>query len=508
MSTRLIKNAGFSTAGYAVNMVVSILFVPAYIYFLGIDGYGIYSFLLLIFSWITILQAGIDPAVIRMAAKYVAEDKHIKINSLITISLVFQMVIASLIGIVLFVSSEYLVSFIVKDEIGFIDETRLALSFAAINVVLLMSKNIYVSLFKGLQRYDISSIYESFFNLLASVVALFLLWLGYGISGMIFARLALNILSIIVLHKLVKRIMPSFQLGFNITKELIMEIYNYASWIVVGRVNRLALNALPPIIIGMHIGPSGIAYFSIASKIVTALNNLLASSINVIFPFVSELKTLNETTRIKSLYLDSDRLLSLISTPLYCFGAIYSWDLLYVWLGHDIADNCWMLMALFFVGYYLTSSTMIPCTFALGMGNSRILAINGFVQTLIVVLFLPLLMRTFELPGAGLNLILFETASIVTGIIITTKIIKASAFKFWVSGRLQLLLATTCIFLAFIPIKNSFSHVVLTRVEAAIFLCCVLFVGLAFYGVLIKSSNLIDRETKRRIVQIFKRVKQ
>ena len=75
-------------------MAVSLLFVPAYIYFLGIDGFGIYSFLTLIFGWVTILQAGIDPAVIRMTAKYAAENKYANINSLITASFGFQIVIA------------------------------------------------------------------------------------------------------------------------------------------------------------------------------------------------------------------------------------------------------------------------------------------------------------------------------------------------------------------------------------------------------------------------------
>lgn len=505
MPKKLLKNASFSAAGQVVNIVVNILFVPAYIHFLGIEGFGIYSFLLLFFGWVIILQAGIDPAVTKMTAKFVAENNHANINSLITASMIFQIIIASVIGGIFVLSSDFLASFIVKDKTDFLDQTRVALYYAGLNIVVLMCRNVYTALFMGLQRYDISSTYDALFNLLASLFALLALWLGYGIVGMILVRLIVNTLSVVVLHYAVKNLVSSFRHSLSISKELFKEIHSYASWIVVGRINRLTVNALPPILIGMHIGPSGIAYFNIASRLVLALNNLLASSINVIFPFVSELEALKETGRIKSAYLGVNRILSLISAPLYCFGIIYSWDLLYLWLGPDIANNCWMLMTIFFIGYYLSSATMIPSTFALGMGYLKILAINGFAQTLIVILTLPFLLNTFGIIGAGLNLILFESASIITGIIITTKFIKVSNFTFWVRDRLLMLLVNAAIFSAFIPLKFFFSQGEWTRVEMATYLGCVLIVSTSVYWFIIKNTNLIDQDTKNRIVGVFKK---
>lgn len=503
MPRKILKNASFSTAGQAVNMAVSILFVPVYIHFLGINGYGIYSFLLLFFSWVTILQAGVDPAVTRMTAKYVAEKSYININPLLAASLMFQIITASLIGGVFILSSDFLATFIIKEETAFLDETRIALHYAGINIVILMCRNVYIALFMGLQRYDISSFYDAFFNLLASLLAVLALWIGYGIVGMIVVRLIVNILSIAVLHYVAKKMVSSFRLSLRISKELLKEIYNYASWIVAGRINRLAVSALPPIFIGMYIGPSGIAYYNISSRIVLTLNNLLASSISVIFPFVSELKTLKETGRIRSAYLRMNRFLSLISTPLYCFGVIYSWDLLYLWLGPEIANNCWLLMGIFFIGYYLSSATMVPSTFALGIGNVKILAFTGFAQTIIIVLTLPFLLKTFGIAGAGLNLILFESASIVMVIIITTKIIKASSFTYWVRDRLLMLLVSTVIFSVFIPLKGFLSHELMTRVETAAYLGCVFLLGITIYGLIIKSSNLIDQDTKQRILNML-----
>jgi len=505
MPKRLLKNASYSAAGQVVNMAVSILFVPAYIYFLGIEGYGIYSFFLMLFGWITMIQAGIDPAVIRMTAKYAAMSDQPKINALVTASIIFQISVASLIGVVFFLSSDYLASFIVKNEISFLHETKVALYYAGANIVILMWRNVYVAFFMGLQRYDISSVYDALFNLVASLLAIVAVWFGFGIVGMIATRLVINILSIVVLHNVAKKVEPSFGFSLTISKELLKEIYDYASWIVAGRMNRLAINALPPILINTYVGPSGIAYFNIATRIVMALNNLLSSATNVIFPFVSELVTLQDAERTRSAYLSANRLLSLVSAPLYCFGVIYSWDLLYFWLGSDVADNAWLLMGIFFVGYYLTSASMVPSNFALGMGNVKLLAFTGFIQTAIIVVTLPLLLKTFGIEGAGLNLILFEFASIVMGIIITTKIIGASNFTFWIRDRLLMLLISSGIFSMFIPLKNIFPQGVITRVEMAVYLGCVFLLGMAIYVVILMKTNLVDHETKSRLVKIVKK---
>jgi len=506
VTKRILKNASFSAASQFANVAISIVFVPAYIYFLKIEGYGIYSFLMLFFGWITILQAGVDPAVIRMTAKYVAEKKHININPLITASLMFQVIIAGSIGLLVFVFADYLASFIVKNETNFLNETRIALYYAAINIVVLMCKNVYLSFYKGLQRYDVSSVYESIFNLLASLIGLLSLWLGYGIVGMIVVRLILNLLSIALLHFMARKIVSTFRLGLNISMGLLKEIYDYASWIVVGRINRLALNALPPIMIGMYIGPSGIAFFNIATKITLSLTNLLASSISVIFPFVSELKALKNAEKINLFYMESNRILSIISCPLYCFGAIYSWDILYIWLGADVANNCWALMALFFVGYYLSSSSMIPSNFALGIGNSKILAFTSITQTIIVVIFLPYLLNNYGIAGAGINLIVFEMASILTGIIITVKYIKASAITFWLRDRIIVLLINIGIFSMLSLCKAFIINVPLTRTGIIIYLGCVFFTGLSLNYFIIKYSNLVQKSTKNRLARLAQKI--
>jgi O-antigen/teichoic acid export membrane protein len=427
---------------------------------------------------------------------------------LITASLGFQVVIASLLALAIYLAVDNLALFVVKDATSFSDDAREAIYYSALNIVILMYRNVYISLFMGLQRYGVSSVYESLYQITASLASLAFLWLGHGITGMIVARLMLNLASLPVLHFIAKRLVPSFRLAFDISRELLREIYDFASWLVAGRINRLALNALPPILINTYIGPSGIAYFNIASRIVSALNNLLASATTVIFPFVSELKALEEPGRIRSLYLGANRVLSLISAPLYAFGAIYSWDILYVWLGTDIANNCSMLMTLFFVGYYLSSATMVPSSFALGMGKTKILAVTGFAQTILMLLFLPSFINAFGILGMGFNLVMFEAASVVMVVVITTRIIGASSFVFWVRDRLLILSITTLIFLVFTPLKDNLWEASWSRMGTSAYLACVFLIGLSLYGLLILQSRLVDQATKDRLLKLFQENKQ
>lgn len=484
-------------------MIVSFVFVPVYIHFLGVVGYGVYSFLMMFFGWITILHAGMDPAVTKMTAQYVAESNTSRINPLIAAALIFQFCVASIIAGAVMVAGHSLAAFVVKNQVAFLNETRIAVYYAGANIVALMCRNIYIALFMGLQRYDVSGSCDSVSNFLGSIFSLFVLWLGYGIVGMIIVRLIINVLAIGVLHRIARRLVPTFRLTLDISKQLVKEIYGYASWVVTGRINRLVVNALPPILIGKYIGPAGIAYFNISSRLALTVNNLLSSAIIVLFPFVSELKALTATEKIKSAYLGANRILSLVSAPIYCFGAIFSWGLLYLWLGPKIADNCWELTGLFFIGYYLSSCTMVPSSFALGLGAVRIIAINATIQTILIIIVLPWFLKMFGILGAGLNLILFEVPSIVMVTIITKRIINASSLKYWIKDRLLILFVSAIIFAVFIPIKRVLWPAVLTRTEMAAYLSVVFMLGMLSYGFVVRRSSLIDQDTKARIAKLF-----
>ena len=126
------------------------------------------------------------------------------------------------------------------------------------------------------------------------------------------------------------------------------------------------------------------------------------------------------------------------------------------------------------------------------------------LMILIVIITLPFLLKALGIIGAGLNLILFESVSIATGIIITTKIIKASSFTFWVRDRLLMLFVSAAIFSAFIPFRGLLTQGPWGRASMAAYLCSVFLIGTSLYVLVMKNSNFIDQDTKNRIANLFK----
>jgi len=444
--TNLLKNASYNTFAQIVTIILSFLFVPLYISRLTLSGYGIYCFITQFLGWIIILQMGIEPAVIHLTAKYYARKQSDDLNRLISMALIVQFVMSILVAVIIWLGRGAIVSFIIKDKIEFMHEGTAALNWAAANVVVLMLNSVFVGMLKGLQRYDISSMVDIGFNLAVTLFTAFVVWIGFGIASMLWVRCAINLVFFSILLMIIKR-NNLFSFDNRLSLALLKEMFDFGSWIVAGRLNRLAINALPQLLIGKFVGPSGIAYFNIATKIVLAINNLLSSAVNVLFPFVSELFSLKDIRSISSNYLKANKYLSLISAPIYCFLAIFSYNILSAWLGNETALNTYMLMILMTIGYYLTSSTMVPTNFALGMGKSKIIAINSLVQILIIIITLPILLRIFGINGSGINLIIFECSSVIIGIIITSNYIHASNFKFWIKDRIVHLIIGTIAFL-------------------------------------------------------------
>ena len=486
-----------------MNIAVGVLFVPLYLYFLGVEGYGVYSLVIMLFGWLTLLQAGVEPAVTKLIAQYHAENKINKINSLVTLGFIVQFILAGLIGVLIYLNIDYLARFFVKDEIDLLEDTKIALALGAINIVALMCRNVYVAFLKGMQRYDISSVFESVFGITASVLALVFLWMGYGITGIVLGRLILNLLSLFILRGLSRKILSSLHFTTEISKEIFIEIMHYGSWVVVGRLNRLAVNALPPILITQYLGPAGVAYYKIATTVVMAINNLLSSAINVVFPQVSHLKALDKTEEIKSLYSKANAILSYISAPMYFFCFIFSWQIIYIWLGVDMADNLFQLIPIFFIGYYLSSASMVPSIFSLGLGNAKLLAYAGTVQTLVVLLTLPTLLKQFDIVGAGYNLILFELVSVVSSGIITAKYIKSSIIRYWINERLMHLLVIGLIYSSMFLMLDFLGLLNLDRVYTGLVLIFTFTVGLVLYVFLSIKFKLDGYETILKLADRF-----
>lgn len=499
----LFKNASFSVISQFVNIAIGVLFVPLYLYYLGIEGFGVYSLIIMLFGWLTILQAGVDPAITKLIAQYFAENQFKKINSLITLGFIIQFIMAGLIGILIYLNVDVVAKFLVKDAIHLLEETKIALTIGAVNIVVLMCKNVYVAFFKGMQRYDLTSIFSSTFSITASVLSLIFLWLGYGLIGIISARLILNVLSLVVLGHFSKRILSSLRFTSDISKGVLIEIIHFGSWVIVSRLNRLAVNALPPILINQYLGPTGVTYYKIAITVVMAINNLLSSVVNVVFPHVSELMALKNTEKIKTLYSKANSILSYISAPMYCFCIIFSWQIIYMWLGEEMANAMGNLMPIFLVGYYLSSASMLPSVFSLGLGKTKILAVSGTLQTIVVFLALPVLLREFDILGAGFNLIAFEAVSIISGAIITIKYVNGSVFKYWVNERMTHIIVICFIYLQLYFILTQLSLLDLDRIYMVFVLFSAFIAGLSAYIFVSLKIKLAGYETVLKLTNEY-----
>ena len=498
----LLKNASFNTLGQVVSLILGFLVVPFYISYLSIAGYGVYCFINSFLQWITILQMGLEPTVISLTAKYFAQKQYDEINNMVTMASIFQVVVGVLLACIIWSCSDLILNIILKNRTDYLIEGRTALHWASINIIFIMCTNIYFAALNGLQRYDISSTMIMLTNLCSTVTAVLFVWQGDGIVGIIKARFIFSLFFLLLSMVLLRKTLKCFRFDFRFKRSLLKEIVKFGSWIVVGRINRLGINMLPPLLIGNIIGPTGIAYYNIAQKIIVTLNNFLSSAVTVIFPMVSQLNSLKKNNKIQSIYLTANKYLSLFSVPLYCFVGLFSWTILNIWVGKEIADSCWLLTSIMSIGYYLSSSTMIPSSFALGLGNSRVLAINGFIQLIVIILTLPVLVKKFGIIGAGINLVLFETVSFGTGIYITTKLVNVSAVQFWLKDRCFHYLLGLMTFS--LPILlNKWSPVNTAGLYGLFHLGLYFMIGFTVYGISALGLGVIEPEVKLHMKKVF-----
>jgi O-antigen/teichoic acid export membrane protein len=147
---------------------------------------------------------------------------------------------------------------------------------------------------------------SSLLNFLLTVV--FLLFLGQGIPGLVYARL-ISVTLACAFVCLISPIEWRLEFDFGMLKELLvfgfpLQINDILSFIYL-RIDTLMIGAL--------LGPAEIAYYEIARKIPENLLGLYEAFRSVFFPFISKLFALGEHKKATQMLNHSMRLLSFVS---------------------------------------------------------------------------------------------------------------------------------------------------------------------------------------------------
>jgi O-antigen/teichoic acid export membrane protein len=218
----------------------------------------------------------------------------------------------------------------------------------------------------------------------------------------------------LILYTLVlKKQLPDYRFSLHYDKEFLPILSKFSGYMFISKISNIFSQYVVRFVVGFFLGPSAVTYYVLPAKLLNAVGGVLSGAFGVLFPFASELAANQDPVRIRRIYVDSSRLFAALAIPLLLFLALFSHQILEVWLGTDLADKGSTLLTLLALSGLVGSLTTVPNMIVMGLGHSKVIGLFSVLTVVVYIVSLPILTRNVGLTGTGYAMILATIPGIV-----------------------------------------------------------------------------------------------
>ena len=367
---RVAKNTVFNLLGEGLPSIVAVVSLPFLIHWLGEERFGLFMLIWAIRGYLQFLSLRLGFALMKFAAEAIHRKEESRLSCLTWTTVILLAILGSIGGVTLGMFALFGFTQVFQIPTQLWREARVTLLLAALSVPITITTTGFRALLAAGQRFDLINIVNGTSGCLRYLVSLLLARMGFHLLPIVLTLLLLDALRLIVYSMLCFRVYPpirSFTLDFQSAKPLLW----FGGWLSVSQVVGMAITYLDRFIIGLLLPISYVGYYAIPVEIINRLQ-ILSSSLNrAIFPAFS---ALGNTERSLQLYARAMKFMFLIATPIALILALFSKDLLTLYIGEETAlKSAPVLQVLAFI-FLLISLRSITVNFIIAFGYPNSIA--------------------------------------------------------------------------------------------------------------------------------------
>ena len=318
-SDHLTINIIISGISKPIAMLLSYIYVPIVMNYLGIEKYGVWTTILTIISWVSYFDIGIGNGLRNRLTEEFNCDSRNNANKLISSSYAISIIVMTIISLLFLVIAQFIDWY----KIFGINNIEENLKFVVIESVLLVAVNfvfnLCINIFYALQKAYVVSLLQVIslgINLISVLVVrqcskpnLTLLAFIYGVSF-----IAVNIVASIILFYKHKELIPRLtKIDFRLGKDIIQLGFKF----FVIQICALVLFATDSLMVSYLYGPTSVTLYSNVNKLYMAISGVYIAFLLPIWSSFTKYKIDKNVSKM----IRTMRNMVLLMIP-FIFGAI------------------------------------------------------------------------------------------------------------------------------------------------------------------------------------------
>lgn len=382
------KNVIANYIGRGLLTVLSIVFIPIYIKYLGIEAYGLIGIYTILVSIMMLVDLGMGQTIVREVARYTS--KTLSLNEIKDTLKTFKY-IYFLIGLFLFsliyLFSELIVSKWLNIENLVHDDVLIAIELMSVMVFISWISILYRNSIIGLQYQVWLNISDVSFAIISKVgVIVVLAFISPSIIAFLIYQLIISTLQLFVMLMKLNLLIPQTIYRAKFSFNVLRRLWKFASGVAVSTLFGTLISQSDKLILSSFLSLKSFGLYTIASVVGKALGTVISPITLAIRPRLTILYEKGDEKKLIEFYHKSAQLMSIMSIPVGIVLILFSKDILWIWIPDMVIVNeIWLIVSLLVVGTLLNGMMHVPYSLQLSSGWSSLTAKSNIILFFITI---------------------------------------------------------------------------------------------------------------------------
>ncbi len=394
--------ANFAGRGWAG--VISLVFVPLYLKFLGIESYGLIGIYMSLVALLAVLDLGLSSTFNRELARLSAHAGTGQEARDLTRTLeVVYGAIGLAAGVVLVLLAPVIARSWVTAKGLPADVVTKAVMLMGCVAALEWPSALYGGGLMGLQRQVLFNGIRAAMATVQAGGAVLILWLVSPTILAYFLWQAVTAFSqMLLLHRALRTSLPETGTPAVFRKALLQKNWRFAAGMTGISVMATLLTQADKIFLSKFLPLEAFGYYVLAFNVANALSYLVAPIFGALFPKFCQIVAENKEAEAVSLYHKTCQFLSVVVLPAAVTLAFFSEEVLVLWIGNPVTvAQTHRLLSLLVVGTMLNAIMTPPYMVQLAYGWTKLSFVKNIVAVAVLIPLLPWMVIRFGPAGAA-----------------------------------------------------------------------------------------------------------
>lgn len=392
-----LRNLSFNWGGHAATLLVMFFLSPYIVGKLDAVAYGIWSLLNVLTGYMGVFDLGVRASVGRHVALYLGKEDPVGVDETVRAGFGFFSLAGGLI-LLIGVGLGWLFPMIFDGiSTEYHDTVRILLPLMVVNVWLSAIAAIYSSVLAAHDRFDIARGVDMVVLLVRTVGTIYVLEMGWGLWGLVFAVIAGNVCAVIgnrIFAGRVHKGLRSFPLLYS--KERMGELFGYGVPAFITNAAVKIVGQTDLVVVGIFLSVSDVREYNVGSMLVLYSMAFISLIGRTFFPSIQKTVSGGSLGDVKHLFYRQQRITLCFGLLLYIGFVFFAHDFIKLWMlqdgfGFDSVSVSSGVMSVLALSKILTLLTH-PCLNVLSaMGHvnftAKIAVIDALTNLFLSVLF-------------------------------------------------------------------------------------------------------------------------